>query len=327
MQVRLSACLCVIALCFASCSDESSGQNGSLEFVLEAESTVREGIAAGDAPDELQDGWNVSWQNYVLTVGHVEIVSATEPSLSFAAEDRFVVDLTKVPAAGKSLWRFDDVRAGRWNVFYEVGEPEDAALRDTSVNEVDFDRIVAEDLTYLIRGTLSSSEGQSCPPTSKAEPGDKVANGNVNARGDACYDRSALTIEVAVDAGALYGPCEVDEIAGAVVPSGGLQSASLTIHGDHMFFNGFPEGQEGGTTRRAQWFADADLNLDGTVEQTELEALSVSDMAAFDEGYQFGAAPEGALANLWTYLAAQLSTQGHFQGEGECPIDGVEHDH
>jgi hypothetical protein len=30
---------------------------------------------------------------------------------------------------------------------------------------------------------------------------------------------------------------------------------------------------------------------------------------------------------MYDYVIGQLKTQGHFQGEGECPVDGVEHDH
>jgi hypothetical protein len=30
---------------------------------------------------------------------------------------------------------------------------------------------------------------------------------------------------------------------------------------------------------------------------------------------------------MYDYVSAQLKTQGHFRGEGECAIDGAEHEH
>ncbi len=321
----LSAAVCVCVL--AGCDDGATSEPGSLEFLLEAEDTVREGLEPGEGVEDLRDGWSVRWQNYLITIGHVQIVSAVDSTRSLDAEDRFVADLTKVPTAGLPLWSFDELEPTRWNVFYEVGEPVHGAMRDASVEPDDFEMVVAGDLSYLIRGTLAQTGGQSCPPSAKAEVGDSVPKGDQNARQDPCYDNPSIEFELSAQAGAAFGPCEIDELPGVAVPSGGSQSAALTIHGDHVFFNGFPQGDEGGISRRAQWLADADLNIDGRVTREELQSLSASDMAAFDEGYQFGAAPEGALDSLWTYVAAQLRTQGHFQGEGECPIDGVGHDH
>lgn len=328
MTRKLLACALVLAAApLAGCSKRTSSGTGTLDFLLEAEDTVAEGLAAGEGAEDIRDGWSASWDNYIVTIGHVKIVSAVDEMQAFAAEERFVVDLTEVPSSGLSLWSFDGVKAGRWNVFYETGEPELGAMRDPSVDEVDFTQVVDGDLTYLIRGTIESVSGQSCPPAAKAVPGEMTANANTNSRDEPCYDNKSVGFEIAIEAGALFGPCKVDEMPGTAVPSGGSQSAALTIHGDHMFFNGFPEGEEGGVMRRAQWLADADLNVDGNLTQAELESLSVSDMATFDQGYQFGGAPEGALENLWTYLAAQLKSQGHFQGEGECAVEGVLHGH
>ncbi len=116
-----------------------------------------------------------------------------------------------------------------------------------------------------------------------------------------------------------------------VAITAGANNASVTIHGDHIFFNGFPEGDEGGVMRLAQWLADCDLNLDGQVTQEELASIAIDDLAEIDARYELGGAPrledDEPLDDMWAYLRAQLKTQGHFLGEGECPVDGVEHDH
>ena len=79
--------------------------------------------------------------------------------------------------------------------------------------------------------------------------------------------------------------------------------------------------------RLAQWLADSDLNLDGEVTREELEQIAPSDLPELDDRYQLGGAPIPIDASMWGYVTAQLKTQGHFQGEGECPVDGVAHDH
>lgn len=101
----------------------------------------------------------------------------------------------------------------------------------------------------------------------------------------------------------------------------------MTIHGDHLFFNGFPEGDEGGVMRLAQWLADCDLNLDGTVTQAELEAIDPAQLPELDDRYQLGGSPITPIDDMYVYVTAQLKTQGHFQGEGECPVDGLAHEH
>jgi len=45
-----------------------------------------------------------------------------------------------------------------------------------------------------------------------------------------------------------------------------------------------------------------------------------------DDRFQLGSPPI-PLTDAWAYVRAQLKTQGHFQGEGECPVDGTAHDH
>ena len=61
----------------------------------------------------------------------------------------------------------------------------------------------------------------------------------------------------------------------------------------------------------------------------ELEAISPADLAELDERYNLDAPFEDLLPldDLWTYVRAQLRTQGHFEGEGECALGGRAHDH
>ena len=188
--------------------------------------------------------------------------------------------------------------------------------------------MVANDWTYLIEGTLESASGQSCPPAALATPGAATPNGNLSG-GNPCYDAPAVSFVVGANADTHYGPCKVDEVPGFAVTANGTTTVAMTLHGDHIFFNGFPEGSEGGVTRLAQWLADCDLDLDGTVTAAELQAIMPAQLPEIDERFQLGGSPITPLdtMSMYTYFRAQLKTQGHFQGEGECPVDGVGHTH
>ena len=117
-----------------------------------------------------------------------------------------------------------------------------------------------------------------------------------------------------------FGPCEIDEKPGFSITADQTQTVAATIHGDHPFFNGFPEGDEGGVTRLAQWIADCDLDLDGTVTIAELQKIKPSDMAELDMRYQLGGSPITPLNTMYDYLRAQLKHKVTTQGEGECPV-------
>jgi hypothetical protein len=191
----------------------------------------------------------------------------------------------------------------------------------------DFELMVETDSTYLVEGTITKADGQSCPPARLATPPSALEAEGENAVGNLCYPAAEVRFRFAARAETFYGPCEIDGVPGISVPAGGRQTSSVTVHGDHLFFNGFPSGSEGAVRRLAQWWADADLDLDGVVTEAELEAINPADLLG--EEYSFGGSPIKPLDNMYTYVIAQLKTQGHYQGEGECLVDGegIEHTH
>lgn len=311
----------------APAGDGGPGGGGALSVIVEAEDTITEGLAAGATGEAIQDGWSVTFEDYVVVIGDVDVHYVTDDAMTAAAPELFAVDLVDVPAAGLPLWSLSDLATGRWELHYATGGAGDGATRHDTVTEAQLAEMVASDATYLIAGQMTHPEGQSCPPAALATPGAAVPNGNTNAAGDPCYDQLAVSFRFAVAAETTFGPCEVDEVPGFAITDGATTTVALTIHGDHLFFNGFPEGDEGGIMRLAQWLADCDLDLDGTVTREELEQIAPADLPEIDARFQLGGSPITPLADLWDYVGAQLKTQGHFQGEGECPYDGAGHAH
>ncbi len=307
----MKKCLTIFALMLAlvGCGDDDSMTDGGTEdastqdataggatinFLLEAEDSITDGVAAGTGDEDIQDGWAATFTKYIIAVGHIELTADGVD----ADDDRvFLVDLVQAPPAGFDLWSVSSLAEGRYDVTYELAEANAESMVHESVTEADATEMRNGNLSYLIEGSITK-------------------------------DDQTISFRWGVSAETVYGPCGAEEGAPGVAVSGATAtSAALSIHGDHIFFNGFPEGEEGGVMRLAQWLADSDTDSDGTVTQAELEALSPSDLSELDERYSLTGGPIDPLTNMWEYVTAQLKTQGHFQGEGECAVDGVEHNH
>lgn len=308
----------------SACIDDAG--RGSLTVILESEDTIVNGLDPGDDVEDVRDGWQLRFEKFIATIGHVEVHHATKTGLAAHDEDVYVVDLRSVPASGLPLWEIPDLRVGRWEFEYDVTGAADGAIRHASVSSADYDAMRAVDASYLIAGDLHRDDGRSCPPPALATPGAATPAGT-NAAGHACYANPTVSFELLVPTETHYGPCELDGVPGFSISDGSTQAVAATIHGDHLAFNGFPEGDEGGVLRLLQWLADCDLDVDGVVTRAELEAIAPSALAELDARYQLGGSPITPLTSMWDYLSAQLETQGHMNGEGECPADGSSHEH
>ncbi|MEZ4287205.1 MAG: hypothetical protein R3A47_03470 [Polyangiales bacterium] len=313
-------------LMLIGCESGRSGSKGDLSVLLESEETIAEGLAAGSGPEDILDGWSAGFDKYIVAIGNIDIHRSTNETIEAEDANVIVVDLKKLSSGGRPLWSFRNLDAGRWEFFYETPNAPSDAVQDESVSSDDFDDFVSNQLTYRIEGSIEKSDGISCPPSTLSTDTVAAPNGILNARGDDCYDNPSIHFTWPIQIATVFGPCEVDETPGFSVPSGGSQTVAITLHGDHLFFNGFASGAEGSITRLAQWLADCDLDVDGEVTPDELQAITPADLAEIDSRYELGASPI-ELNSMWDYVAAQLKTQGHFQGEGECPVDGVAHDH
>lgn len=322
---RWTSALAVSAALFGCGDDEAGVGTGSLTVLLETEEVIVDGLSPGDEGENIQDGWAVDFEKYIVTIGSIDAHLATDDSIEAESGDVYVVDLTEAPGSGFDLWELDELAEGRWNFGYATPGAADGSTRHPSVSESDYEEMVDNDWTYLIDGELTQDDGQSCPPAALADPGDKDANGNTSGDND-CYDAPKVRFMFGASAETGFTDCRIDGSRGFAVTEGGTQTVSASIHGDHLFFNGFPEGSEGGVRRLAQWLADCDLDLDGVVTQAELEAIAPAQLPELDDRYQLGGAPID-IDDMYDYVIAQLKTQGHFQGEGECDVDGVAHEH
>ncbi len=313
------------ALILVSCTEDSASETGSLTVSVDPEDVIRSGLEPGDEGATIRDGWKVEFDKYLVTVGYVALRFGSDPDIEEIEPQLHVVDLMNIPSNGVELWRFDDLRPGRWEFSYELGGAAHGAERHSAVDEEDFEQMVESDWTYLVQGTLTKDDGESCPPLDHASVPTNAEPIGETDDGTLCYAAETVKFSIGITVETAFTLCARDGVSGVSVPTGGTQATSITIHGDHLFFNGFPEGSEGGVRRYAQWWANADLDLDGEVTVDELREIPASEL--LDDRFSLGGAPIKPVDNLHTYVLGQLKTQGHYQGEGECLVDGEGHDH
>lgn len=102
--------------------------------------------------------------------------------------------------------------------------------------------------------------------------------------------------------------CEPEDLT---IPAGGEDGTELTIHGDHLFYDGLenPDAEVRGAA-----IADADADADGVVTQAELDLVQVATL-----GYEVGQYSE--VTTLGDFVSFLTRTLGHVDGEGHCQVD------
>jgi hypothetical protein len=273
-----------------------STPTGDLVVSLQAEDTIAEGLAAGTGDEQITDGWAITYTKFIVALGHVHVQQAG--GAVNEVEMDTLADLRSVSSAGRPVQTLTALPTGRYTFEYDTPIASADMTRDASVSAADQARMVAEGCTYLIQGT-ATREARSI-----------------------AFD-FCLAAETVLECSAMEG-------AEGIVINSGSNSAAMTLHGDHLWFNGFPDGDEGVVLRRAGWLALVDdrTGMDGMLTNADLTATPVT---VLDPTlYSLTGAPsvDGMpITNLLQYARAQVTTQGHLNGEGECLANGMGHDH
>ncbi len=262
-----------------------AGPTGDVTVLLQPEDTILNGLDSGSSLDTIVDGWSVRYTKYVVAIGDVKM---RDSATGLTEEDPtyHVVNLRDLPQTGVTFSTFSAVEAVRFDQFgYDVHFGQ-GATRDATTSQDDFDRMMANGWTFLIEGTLTNDAGET------------------------------VTFHVPTKLDVTFSNCETqDGLPGVTVTPTGA-TVAITLHGDHLFFNGFPSGAEL-IERRAQWLVDCDV--DGNGDVTPEEMMSTDAASVFPpEHYMLAGAPL-SIMTAWDFARAQLSTTGHFQGEGGCP--------
>ena len=300
MRMRGTA-LGVLGCCFGACGGDGLSREGSVRVELRAEQTVVDGLRQGDGSGQVAD-YAVRYDKYIVAVGDLFLARGERERHD---EQVFLVDLKRVGSEGVELSQLDNLASGQWSEFsYATPVASSSAARLAGVSEQDAARMAEEGWTYWIEGVVERSEAEGGP----------------------------VRFVIQVDAPTRYTECGLNGELGLSVVEGQTTSAIVSLHGDHLWFTGFNLGSEASIERRAGYLVALDEDGDGAVSTQD---LARADALEFLAGYDFAGAPGGTerpIDSVLDYVRAQLSTQGHFMGEGEClwqvgdAVGGHDHD-
>jgi hypothetical protein len=302
MQRNLIFVMGLSALTFSACGDDTStGGQGKVRVLLTAEETITEGLDQGSDVENTRD-YSVRFSKYLATIGNVRMARASGADEVTLAQ-QFVADMTQLGQAGIELGVFEALDAGEWARFgFETPAAKSGAKALAGVSADDLEKMVDNGWTYWIEGVVERDAASGGP----------------------------VEFVVQAEVATTFSECELDGEPGVTVVADGTATATITLHGDHLFFNAFPTGTEGTIERLAGWVIAADADGDGQVSTADLAALDATDVFKRDLGYSLDGAPI-AIESALDFARAQLATQGHYKGEGECvwEFEGVEaeHDH
>lgn len=285
-------CIALVGFAIAGCGSDGGGSgNGNLSVLLEAEETIVDGLQAGTGAENILDGFDVEFNRYIASIGFVQMaqIDGNDPQSSSVVG---IADLTSLPTTLPQLTAFTGIATGQYTEFgFETPAPEATVVNINSVPAEEVDAMVANGWSFLIEGTITQvSEG------------------------------ATKSFLIEADVPTVYSACAVEGLEPGVNVTAN-SSVDITLHGDHIFFNGFPE-EEGNVQRLAQWLWDVE-DTDGDDVLTRIDFEAATDVGSLfpspPQGvYELTGGPITPINDAWDFIRAQLGTQGHIFGEGEC---------
>jgi hypothetical protein len=285
---HLRHALSVSALFVLSCGDGETGAGeGKVRVLLQAEESITKGLTQGEG-DESAEDYAVTFTKYLATFGNVRLEHRDGDVATL--DEVFVADMMGVGGAGIELGVFPALAAGQWEKFgFETPIAKEGAKALDGVSQADLAVMVEQGLTYWIEGVVERAEESGGP----------------------------VKFVIQTDVPTVFSNCEADGEPGVSVVGDGTATSTISLHGDHIFFNRFPTGAESEVKRLSGYLTLGDSDDDGVVTTEELAALDAT--VAF-AGYDLGGAKH-PISTALDFVRIQLATQGHYAGEGECAWD------
>lgn len=293
---KFTRMLLAAALATAACTSSSdggtgaTGATGTVQIFVVAEDSIAEGLDPGDGPENIQDGWSVRYNRYLVAVGNFR-ARRTDTGATIGDPNVYVLDLKNAPENGYVVTELRDVAAVRWDKFgLDIPNAKDGAKAMAPTTQADLDLMVQKGYSVYFEATATKA------------------------------DRS-ISFKWGFSAGTSFDDCATENgLAGFAVPAGGTVQVKPTLHGDHQYFDNVTQGVEI-TKRVAQWIdtCDEDRNADLTIE--ELKRCDVT-RAMPTPPYDLSAVRDqdaDGRISAFDYVDTQMRTFADYQGDGECP--------
>jgi hypothetical protein len=282
--------LALITACSSDGGGSGTGGTGNVQIFVVPEDSIANGLEPGTDLENIQDGWTVRYDRYVVTVGNFR-ARRSDNGDSIADPSTFILDLKRAPSSGYVVKELTGIAAVRWDKFgYDIPNAKPGATPLAPTTQADADFMIQNGYSVYFEGS-GEKEGKK------------------------------ISFKWGFAAGTSFDDCaSPDGVAGFAVPAGGTVQVKPTLHGDHQFFDNVTQGVEI-TKRLAQWLAICDKDADGDLTLAELKACDVV-TALPQPPYDLTAVRDqdgDGKISVFDYVDTQLRTFGDYQGDGECP--------
>lgn len=292
MSRRAGIASTIVLLALAACSNDGidTGGVGTVQIIVVPEESITEGIEPGTEDENVQDGWAISYDRYLVAVGNFR-ARRTDNGASLSDPSVYVLDLKNAPSSGYVTKEFTGIAAVRWDKFgYDVANAAPGAIALAPTTQADADLMIGKHWSVYFEGKATKGADE-------------------------------ISFAWGFTAGTSFDDCATSEgQAGFAVPASGTVQIKPTLHGDHQYFDNVTQGVEK-TARRAEWMKTCDKDGNKTLTLDELRQCDPAralptppyDLAAVRD--QDG---DGKIT-VYDYVATQMRTFGDYQGDGECP--------
>jgi hypothetical protein len=266
----------------AACSDAAAG-SGKVAFTTWGEEYIEQEIPSAT----FADGWTIKYTKYLVVFRGVQVGSGRDAVTATSVATRMpaskLIDHTK--AGRKALYSASIPAQAYDRVSYEIS-PADAQTENVNAAAADQAMMLQNGYSIFIEATATKA---------------------------AVAKRFAWGFKTAT----LYDRCE-GEISGkltsgVVVTNGGTDTAELTIHGDHFYYDDL---QSPSAKVRFDNIAAADADNNGEITFDELAKVKLAALPASNGPYGVGSAAN--VVTLADFVTGLSRTIGHYRGEGEC---------
>ncbi|MDB4944245.1 MAG: putative lipoprotein [Labilithrix sp.] len=287
MRRLATVAVALLAACTSSAS--GGGGSGNVQIFVVPEDSITNGLEPGTGAENVQDGWTISYDRYLVSVGSFR-ARRTDTGDTLSDPSRYVLDLKAAPTSGYVTTELRDVDAVRWDKFgYDIPN--------------------------------ASAGARPLPPTTQADADFMIANGySVYYEGRGVKGDVTISFAWGFAAGTSFDDCaSPDGVPGFAVPAGGTVQVKPTLHGDHQYFDNVTQGVEI-TQRLAQWLEICDADRDRTLTLDELkrcDVVTALPQPPYDLTQVKDEDGSGKLS-VYDYVLGQMRTFGDYQGDGEC---------
>ncbi|MBS2012843.1 MAG: hypothetical protein JST00_08155 [Deltaproteobacteria bacterium] len=273
--------LAALAAACSSSSDSGADGQGTVAFTTFGEDYIMKEIPAAD----VEDGYTIKYEKFLVVISDITVQDGAAGPVAAKMNEPKIFDMHT--AGERPVVTFSNVPGKAYtHVSYRIAPATAAAVVGPNTTEAD--------------KTLMTTNGYS-----------------IYAEGTVSKDAVSKKFKWGFKLNTLYDRCEGEiggkKTEGVVVTNGGTDTAQLTIHGDHLWYDDLQAAE---AKVRAQNIVAADKNNDGEVTLEELAAVKLIDIPKGQGTYGTGSA--AGINDLRAFVEALSRTVGHFRGEGEC---------